>query len=103
MKKLVLIVVTLISFTLSAQTKPAKRDFVKEGFVKATVIKYEVESCGFMLQLSDGKKLQVSGGIAKEFQKNKRKVWVKYKKPKTQPMTTCMAGEVVEVMEMVRR
>ncbi|MFL5752530.1 MAG: hypothetical protein ACJ76F_03915 [Bacteroidia bacterium] len=90
-----------------ARTKPEEliSDPAKEGFIKATVIKYEVENCGFLLQVNgktkkDPKiKLQPEN-MAEEFKKNKLKVWVKYVVPKTQPMTTCMAGQVVKVEAM---
>jgi hypothetical protein len=112
MKKISLLLsLLLIALTLGAQTKqkntpkPVTPDPLKEGFVKATVLKYEVESCGYILVL-DGKtkkdpkiKLQPENMDVK-FKKNKLKVWVKYVMPKVQPMTTCMAGQVVKIEEM---
>jgi hypothetical protein len=101
----------LFSLTVLGQKKPKTKpeplipDPPKEGFIKATVIKYEVESCGFLLQV-DGKtrkdpkmKLQPEN-MAEEFKKNKLKVWVKYVVPKSQPITTCMAGQVVKIEAM---
>ena len=101
------ILMILFSFAGYAQTnKKKKPDPVKEGFIKATVIKYEVESWGFILVL-DGKtkkdpkiQLQPEGGLDEKFRKDKLKVWLKYAVMKKQPMTTCMAGQVVKIEEI---
>lgn len=95
-----------MSFSLLSQTtgatKPPKTKPEKEGYVKATVIKYEVENCGYILVLADKKKLQPDQ-LADEFKKNRLKVWVKYTVPKTQIPTTCMAGQSVKVEAIKKR
>ncbi len=92
----------LILFSLvfaSCKTKKAAVDYSNEGFVKATVIKYEVESCGYILQLENEKKLMPEN-LAAEFKKDKLIIWIKYETPKKQPMTTCMAGTVVKLTDV---
>ena len=37
-----------------------KMDFETEGYVKATVINYEVDGCTFLLKLMDEKKLEAT-------------------------------------------
>ena len=83
----------------SCKTKQAPVDYWSEGFVKATVIKYEVESCGYILQLDSEKRLMPEN-LADEYKKDKLVIWIKYETPKRQPMTTCMAGTVVKLTEV---
>ena len=82
--------------------KSKKTNFEKEGYVKATIIKYEVENCGYIIELSDKKKLQPDQ-LADEFKKNKLKVWIKYSVPKKQIPTTCMAGQLIKIESIKKR
>ncbi|HEY1040455.1 MAG TPA: hypothetical protein VGF30_13665 [Bacteroidia bacterium] len=84
---------------VACKTKQAPVDYSAEGFVKATVIKYEVESCGYILQLDNEKRLMPEN-LADEYKKDKLIIWIKYETPKKQPMTTCMAGTVVKLTEV---
>lgn len=100
----------LLSLAACAQNKQKAivSDPAKEGYSKATVMKYEVESCGYILVLDRKSKKDPQVKLQPEnmdeqFKKNKLKVWVKYVMPKTQPMTTCMAGQVVKIEKMMPR
>lgn len=97
--KIFRILILLSVVFVSCKAKKAAVDYSKEGYVKATVIKYEVESCGYILQLAGEKKLQPEN-LAEEFKKDKLVVWIKYETPKRQPMTTCMAGTVVKLTDV---
>jgi hypothetical protein len=68
----------------------------KAGFIKATVIKLDLDGCSWMLQLEDGKKLEPIN-LKEEFQKVNLKVWIQYE-PFTQGASICMAGEMVKVI-----
>ena len=73
----------------------ADSSFVKDFKLKdATVINYEVDGCKFLLQLTDGKKLQPEN-LAVEFQKDQLKLQMKYHVQNK--MNTCMTGEVVHI------
>jgi hypothetical protein len=85
----------------SCQNKTPGTDYAKEGYAKAVVIKYEVESCGYLLQLADEKKsLLAPDKLPDELKKDKQKVWVKYAPLKKQMMGTCMAGTQVAVADI---
>jgi hypothetical protein len=75
-----------------------KRDFEKEGYVKATVINYEVDGCSFMIQLEDGKKLDPSS-LADDFRKDQTAVWIKYTIKKG-GASVCMAGQMIDVSDI---
>ena len=79
-------------------TAEQKRDFEKEGYVKATVINYEVDGCTFLFKLSDEKKLEPTS-LSAEFKKDQLAVWIKYT-PKKGAVSTCMAGQVVELSDI---
>src|ERR1035437_2473533 len=72
-----------------------KRDFEKEGYLKATVINYEVDGCTFLLKLPDEKKLEPTN-LAAEFKKDQLAVWIKYASPKG-AVSICMVGQMVEL------
>ncbi|MDP2387780.1 MAG: hypothetical protein Q8M29_15515 [Bacteroidota bacterium] len=97
--KIFRLLILLSVIFVSCKTKKAAADYTKEGYVKATVIKYEVESCGYILQLEGEKKLMPQN-LADEFKKDKLVIWIKYETPKKQPMTTCMAGTVVKLTDV---
>ncbi|HEY4799475.1 MAG TPA: hypothetical protein VII99_10405 [Bacteroidia bacterium] len=77
------------------------RDFVKEGYVKATVINYEVDGCTFLLQLEDGKKLEPTS-LLQDFKQDKLAVWIKFS-PKKNAVSVCMAGQIVELSDIQLR
>ncbi len=86
--------------TKTSATQP-KIDFEKNGYVKASVINYEVDGCGFLIQLEDGKKLQAAN-LSSEYRKDKLPVWVKYT-PKKGGMSVCMAGQMIELSDIQLR
>jgi hypothetical protein len=98
------IVFSLFTFKASAQEKKQKTDYEKEGYVKALVIHYEVENCGYLIELADKVKTKIAPDkLADEFKKNKEKIWIKYAMAKKQPMSTCMGGKFVEVIDVKKR
>jgi len=101
---LITLVFTLFVFTAGAQEKAKKINYSKEGYVKARVIKYDVDGCGYLLQLEDKKKTKLAPTkLNDEMIKHGRKVWVKYTPVKKPLMSTCMAGQQVEVIDIRRR
>ena len=92
------------SLTLAAQKKQPHVNYAKEGYVKAKVIKYEVESCGYLLQLGDKKKTKLAPDkLPDDFKKHNMKVWVKYVPVKKPMMGTCMAGQQSEIQAICPR
>ncbi len=95
---------SLISFTSNAQEKKQTVNYAKEGYVKATVINYKVESCGFLLELTDKEKTKLTPQkLADDFKKDKLKVWVKYALAKKEFIGTCMAGKFCEIIDIKKR
>ncbi|MBI3502536.1 MAG: hypothetical protein HY063_12165 [Bacteroidetes bacterium] len=72
------------------------------GYIRARVVYNEVDGCGYMIQLGDGKKLEPSKKLSEEFKKDGLDVWIKYT-PKKGTMSTCMAGEVVDLNDIQLR
>jgi len=86
-------------------TTEVKRDFEKEGFVKATMVYYELDACKYILQLvSDPngpdviKQLEPTN-LKEEFQKDQLAVWIKYT-PKKGGVSACMAGQMVDLTDI---
>ena len=73
-------------------------DFEKDGYIKAIVIKYEVDGCAFLLKLMDEKKLEPTN-LSIEFKKDQFAVWIKYV-PKKGVLGICMAGQTVELLDI---
>lgn len=97
--KILRILLLLTVVIVSCKTKKEAVDYSQQGYVKATVIKYEVESCGYILQLEGEKKLMPQN-LADEFKKDQLTIWIKYETVKKPPMTTCMAGTVVKLTDV---
>jgi hypothetical protein len=101
--KLLLIVILALSFAACGAKKATSSDTDMEaqGFVKAMVIKYDVDGCGYMLELTDKSRLEPDG-MQPDFQKDSMKVWIKYK---TVPdrMSVCMAGATIDLLEIKKR
>ena len=85
---------------VSGKTVPIEttRDFPAEGYVKATVIHYELDGCGYLLQLEDGKKLEPDA-LPESFRKENTLVWIKYEIRKG-ATSICMAGIMVTVADI---
>ncbi len=98
------ITLSLMTFSLNAQEKKQPVNYAKEGYVKATVINYKIDGCGFLIQLADKEKTKlVPDKMPDDFKKDKRKIWVKYSISKKQEMSSCMAGKQCEVIEIKKR
>ncbi|TAL60072.1 MAG: hypothetical protein EPN85_08040 [Bacteroidetes bacterium] len=76
-----------------------KRDFEKEGYVRATVIYFDLDACRYLLVLANEKRLEPSANLAPEFQQDQLSVWVKYVAKKG-GVSACMAGQIVEVSDI---
>ncbi len=99
-----LVIALLFMFKVNAQEKAKKINYEKEGYVKAIVIHYKVEGCGYLIELTDKAKTKIAPDkLADEFKKDKEKVWVKYTLAKKQPMSTCMAGKLAEIVDVKKR
>jgi hypothetical protein len=97
-------VFTLFTCKVTAQEKKHKVNYEKEGYVKAIVIKYEVESCGYLIELTDKAKTKITPyKLPDEFKKDKEKVWLKYTLAKKQLPSTCMAGKQAEIEDIKKR
>lgn len=70
----------------------------QKGFKKATVITY-IDGCSFLLQLTDGKKLEPVN-LPEEFKKENTTVWITYAAFKGSSI--CMAGQMVTINEIER-
>src|SRR5437899_1068919 len=89
---------SLLAFASIAQEKKQNSNPAKEGFVKATIIDYKVDGCGFLIQFADKQKTKlVPEKLSDDLKKDKLKVWVKYSLAKKQLMGTCNAGTQCEV------
>jgi uncharacterized lipoprotein NlpE involved in copper resistance len=98
------IVFSLVTCKVTAQEKKQKINYEKEGYVKARIIHYNVENCGYLIELTDKAKTKIAPDkLAAEFKKDKEKIWVKYTMAKKQPMSTCMAGKLAEIIDVKKR
>lgn len=95
---------SLLTFKVSAQEKKQKTNYEREGYVKAIVVHYEIESCGYFIELADKAKTRLAPHkLPDEFKKDKGKVWVKYTIAKKQLPSTCMVGKQAEVTDIQKR
>ena len=95
------IIITLLLFSCKNK-KAIIKNFEAEGFVKATVIKYEVESCGYLIRL-ENELLLSPDSLPKAYEKNNFLVWIKYNNTKKQSLSTCMAGKTINLIEILER
>ena len=94
----------LLGFTTFAQERKQTVNYPKEGYVKASIIDYKVDGCGFLIQLNDKQKTKLAPEkLPEEFKKNKLNIWVKYSIVKSQPNSTCMAGKTCQLIDIMRR
>lgn len=94
---------SLVSTELHAQSAK-KIDYAKEGYVKARVIKYDVDGCGFLIELGNKEKTKLlPDKLADEFKRNNRKIWLKYSPAKKSLPGTCMAGKQIEIIDIKKR
>lgn len=90
------------STTTTTTTPEVQRDFAKEGYVPATVIFSDLETCPYLLVLASEKRLEPSVGLAAAFQQDKLFVWIKYAEKKG-GMSVCMAGTLVDIADIQLR
>ena len=84
------------------KTQQQQHDFANQGYLRGRVIYNEVDGCGYMIQMGDGTKLEPSKKLSADFQKNNLDVWVKYTSKKG-AVSTCMAGQVVDITDIQLR
>lgn len=102
MKIHLLITSTVLVFLACTGTKTSNTaKEIPEGAVKAEVRKYDVDGCGYMLFLEDGKKLNPDN-LPEEFKKEGLKVWIVYG-IKKDAMSICMAGDNVRISRITLR
>lgn len=93
----------LMLFTVSCKEKKlTDTDMEGSGYVKAMVISYEVDGCGYMLELTSDKSKLEPDGLQPEFQKDSLPVWIKYKAAPDR-MSICMAGQTIDLLEIKKR
>ena len=88
--------------TATTNTPEVQRDFAKEGYVPATVVFSDLETCPYLLVLASEKRLEPSVALATTFQQDKLFVWVKYAEKKG-GMSVCMAGTLVDISDIQLR
>lgn len=101
---LLVIAFSFVTCKVNAQEKKQKINYAKEGYIKAIVIHYNVENCGYLIELADKAKTKIAPDkLADEFKKDKQKIWIKYTLAKKQPVSTCMAGKLAEITDIKKR
>jgi len=94
----------LITLHVNAQEKKHKIHYEKEGYIKAVVIYYNVENCGYLIELTDKAKTKITPDkLADEFKKDKAKIWIRYIVAKKQFPSSCMAGKQAEIIDIQKR
>jgi hypothetical protein len=66
----------------------------KDGFTRATIIKFPLDGCSYMLRLKNGNDLEPVN-LSEEFKKDSCRVWIKYQSYKGS--SVCMAGPMVTI------
>lgn len=86
-------------------TENSSRDYEKEGYIKGTVVYYEIDACKYIIQLvsdpngPDVIKQLEPVNLPADFQKDQLAVWIKYI-PRKGAVSACMAGEIVEITDI---
>jgi hypothetical protein len=102
LKNIVLIVLIISLHACSQKTHVSQSADTNEkaGFIKATVIKYDLDGCSWMLQLADKRKLEPVN-MKEEFKKENLNVWIKYQTYNGNSI--CMAGEMITITDIQLR
>jgi hypothetical protein len=100
-KLFVIAIFTLLVVACKHQKAVSDTDMEAQGFVKAMVVSYDVDGCGYLLQLTDKSRLEPDG-LQPEFQKDSLPVWIKYKAAPDR-MSVCMAGATIDLLEIKKR
>lgn len=77
-------------------------DYSSQGYVKAKVVKWEVENCGYIIELSEDSRIMPQN-LSDEFKQDGLQIWVKYELLKKQPNTTCMSGKVASIIDIKKQ
>jgi len=85
--------------TTGTTTASSNKD---DGRVSATVMKYEVDGCTWLLVLESGEKLATQTMLPLEFAQDGLKVIIKYENLKD-GLSTCMAGKMIKLVEIKRK
>ncbi|MBL4752183.1 MAG: hypothetical protein JKY52_01095 [Flavobacteriales bacterium] len=115
MRNVILIGIAVLGISCSkkanptSEAKPVKpentlvQDYARENFVAVTVVDMrELDGCGFMLQLANGKKLQPTPALTQEFSVNDMSVWIKYQVKKG-AAGICMSGQIVTLIDIQKQ
>jgi hypothetical protein len=86
----------------SSASFQAPKDYAGMGYTAATLVKFDVDGCKWLIQLESGQKLVPSKLPGTEFLYDGTKVWVKYTLKKG-AMGICMAGDVIELTGIEKR
>lgn len=95
------IFISLIAACVTQKKVVSDSEMEAQGFVKAMVISYDVDGCGFMLELNSDKSRLEPDGLQPDFQKDSIPVWIKYKA--VDRMSICMAGATIDLLEIKKR
>ena len=93
--------ISLVTACVTQKKVVSDSEMEAQGFVKAMVITYEVDGCGYMLELSSDKSRLEPDGLQPDFQKDSLPVWIKYKT--VDRMSICMAGATIDLLEIKKR
>ncbi len=95
----VVVILSILTNVCSCRTATPSIE-TTAGYTLATVIKYPVDGCSYLLQLENGKKLEPEN-LQARYKKNNLKVWVKYRY--YQGNSSCMAGEMVTITHIITK
>ena len=101
-KLFVVAFLTLLAVACKHQKVVTDSEMEAQGFVKAMVISYDVDGCGYMLELNSDKSKLEPDGLQPEYQKDSMNVWIKYKAAPDR-MSICMAGATIDLIEIKKR
>ena len=115
MRTAILIGITVLGVSCSKKTNPASEsrpvkaetavvvDYAKENYTAATVVDMsELDGCGFMLKLENGKKLQPTPALSEDFSVRDMSVWIKFQVKKG-AAGICMSGQIVTLTDIQKR
>lgn len=92
----------LLTACISQKKTVSDSEMEKQGFVKAMTVKYDVDGCGYMLELVSDKSRLEPDGLQPDFQKDSMNVWIKYTAAPDR-MSVCMAGATIDLLEIKKR
>ena len=99
MKNIIISICILFLFSCSGGDETTRMQ--KKGFVKATVINFELDGCEYVLQLESGEKVEPAN-LDEEYKTDGLEVWVKYKAD-DEKVGACMIGPIVEIKDIQKQ